>query len=75
MKVRTNLSVLVITAALLAPVAYGADSSPDAVSAEQSSGAVTTEDDAVPQDQLQNPEKDEAFDIGLPARWTRLWLI
>lgn len=60
MKVRTNLSLLLITAALLAPAAYGADAAPDAAP-EQSAAAGDTL-----QDQLQVPEKDEAFDVGLP---------
>lgn len=66
MKVRTNLSVLVIATALLAPAAYGEDAAPGTASTEQNVTAVTSGDDAVPQDQLQIPEKDEAFDVGLP---------
>ncbi len=57
MKVRTNLSLLVMAAALLAPVAYGADSATDIVAPQE---------EATPQDQLQIPEKDEPFDVGLP---------
>ncbi|MGB9079720.1 MAG: porin [Desulfuromonadaceae bacterium] len=59
MKVRTNLSVLVIAAALLAPAAYGAETAPETTTSEQNAGDAT-------QDQLQIPEKDEAFDVGLP---------
>jgi phosphate-selective porin len=61
MKVRTNLSLLLITATLLAPVAYAEDAAPAAAAQEQN--AVTGDPS---QDQLQVPEKDEPFDVGLP---------
>jgi hypothetical protein len=57
MKVRTNLSLILITAALLTPAAYAEEVAPDAVATEQNAGAG---------DQLQITEKDEAFDVGLP---------
>jgi phosphate-selective porin len=57
MKVRTNLSLLAIAAALLAPAAYGADEVPETPVAQE---------DTASQDQLQITEKDEAFDAGLP---------
>lgn len=73
MKVRTNLGLLVITAALLAPAAYGADSSPDAVSTEQSADAGAAQVEAAPEGQLQTQEKDEPFDVGVaPATQTEV---
>lgn len=59
MKVRTNLSLLAIAAALLAPAAYGADEVPETPVAQ-------AQEDTASQDQLQIQEKDEAFDVGLP---------
>jgi len=51
MQVRTNLSWLIVGLLLLAPAAYGAE---------------TTTEAAEPQEQLQIQEKDEPFDAGEP---------
>jgi hypothetical protein len=51
MKVRTNLSWLIVGLLLLAPAAYGDETATEA---------------AAPQEQLQTQEKDEPFDVGEP---------
>ncbi len=66
MKVRSNLSVLVLAALLASTAAYGEDTVPGAETAPAETKTISQEN-SPPGEGLQIPEKDEPFDGSVPV--------